>query len=282
MEKNEQKEAARRFAAEWKGRGQEKKDDQTFWNTLLRDVFGVEQTEKMIAYQMETNDCGKVGYIDAYIRPTRVLIEQKSLGVDLRSAKSQSDGSSLTPYRQARRYADALPLSFKPRWIVLCNFSSFLVYDMEQPSHAPEEILLERLPDEVWRLQFLVESGDSHVQAETEVSLQAGEIVGRLYDALLKQYIDPGKPATQRSLNILCVRLVFCLYAEDAGIFGRHALFHDYLAQYPPVEMRRALIDLFRVLDTPAGQRDPYLTGLLAEFPYVNGGLFAEETIYGA
>ncbi len=279
MDQKAQREAARRFAAEWKGRGREKKDDQTFWNMLLRDVFGVEHTEKILSYQMETKFQGKIGWIDAYIRPTRVLIEQKSLGVDLHRAEVQSDGTSLTPYQQARRYANNLSFSLKPRWIVLCNFSTFLVYDMEHPGRDPEEILLEHLPKEYWRLQFLVDGGSHHLQAETEVSLQAGEIVGRLYDAFLERYINPGSPATLHSLNVLCVRLVFCLYAEDAGIFGRHALFHDYMAQYPLLEMRRALIDLFRVLDTPAGRRDPYLTGLLAEFPYVNGNLFAGEDI---
>ena len=138
-----------------------------------------------------------------------------------------------------------------------CNFSFFLVYDMEQPGREPEEILLARLPEDCWRLQFLVDSGDSHVRAEEEVSLQAGEIVARLYDALLREYRDPSCPATLRSLNVLCVRLVFCLYAEDAGLFGRHGQFYDYLAQYPPEEARRALIDLFRILDTPAARATP-------------------------
>ena len=108
--------------------------------------------------------------------------------------------------------------------------------------------------------------------------MQAGEIVGVLYDALLKKYIDPDDPETLRSLNALCVRLVFCLYAEDAGIFGRRGMFHDYL-ESRAANARNALIDLFRVLDTPEDKRDPYMDDDLAAFPYVNGGLFADESV---
>ena len=279
MDKQAQQEAARRFAREWQGRGYEKGEAQPFWLALLRDVFGVEQPERVVDFEMPMRPYGALGFVDAYVRPTRVLIEQKALGRDLRKAELQSDGVSLTPYMQAKRYADRLPFSLRPRWIVACNFSSFLVYDMEQPGREPEEILLARLPEDCWRLQFLVDSGDSHVRAEEEVSLQAGEIVARLYDALLREYRDPSCPATLRSLNVLCVRLVFCLYAEDAGLFGRHGQFHDYLAQYPSEEARRALIELFRILDTPAARRDPYEREALLAFPYVNGGLFAEADI---
>ena len=279
MDKQAQQEAARRFAREWQGRGYEKGEAQPFWLALLRDVFGVEQPERVVDFEMPMRPYGASGFVDAYVRPTRVLVEQKALGRDLRKAELQSDGVSLTPYMQAKRYADRLPFSLRPRWIVACNFSSFLVYDMEQPGREPEEILLARLPEDCWRLQFLVDSGDSHVRAEEEVSLQAGEIVARLYDALLREYRDPSCPATLRSLNVLCVRLVFCLYAEDAGLFGRHGQFHDYLAQYPPEEARRALIELFRILDTPAARRDPYEREALLAFPYVNGGLFAEADI---
>lgn len=112
-----------------------------------------------------------------------------------------------------------------------------------------------------------------------EVSLQAGEIVGRLYNAILKQYRDPENPDSLRSLNMLCVRLVFCLYAEDAGIFGRHNMFHDYLSKFEVRDVRKALIELFRMLDRKYSDRDPYDDTPVSEFPYVNGGLFADENI---
>jgi len=112
-----------------------------------------------------------------------------------------------------------------------------------------------------------------------EISLQAGELVGKLYDALLKQYNTPASDAELKSLNMLCVRLVFCLYAEDAGIFGSHTMFHDYLKSFQAKNVRKALIDLFKVLDTKVEDRDPYMDEELAAFPYVNGGLFADEGI---
>ena len=111
-----------------------------------------------------------------------------------------------------------------------------------------------------------------------EISLQAGDIVGVLYDALLEKYKDPSDPETLKSLNALSVRLVFCLYAEDAGIFGSHGMFHDYLKGHTQ-DTRRALIDLFKVLDTKPEDRDPYMDDDLAAFPYVNGGLFADESV---
>lgn len=213
------------------------------------------------------------------IPTTRVLIEQKGFGKDLRKPIKQSDGTLLTPFQQAKRYITELPVSQHPRWVITCNFQSFLVYDMENPTGEPEEILLENLATEYYRLQFLVDTGSSHIKKEMEISLQAGELVGVLYDALLKQYQNPDDPDTLKHLNKLCVRLVFCLYAEDAGIFGGHGMFHQYLQSFAVKDVRRALIDLFKVLDTKPADRDPYMDENLAAFPYVNGGLFADENI---
>lgn len=210
------------------------------------------------------------------IPSTHVMIEQKSLGKDLRQAIKQSDGSLLTPFQQAQRYSAALPYSQRPRWIVTCNFAEFDVYDMENPKGEPSRILLKDLEKEYYRLQFLVEQQGIHLQREMEVSMKAGEIVGKLYDAFVVQY-DADDPQSLRYLNILCVRLVFCLYAEDAGIFGRRDMFHDYLAQFDAGFMRMGLVQLFEVLNTPADKRSKYLNATLAAFPYTNGGLFAEE-----
>lgn len=142
--------------------------------------------------------------------------------------------------------------------------------------------MLKNLDKEFYRLQFLVDDGNEHLKREMEVSIAAGEIVGLLYDAFAKQYAEPTSERAMKSLNILCVRLVFCLYAEDAGIFGKHGMFHDYLAEFDTRKMRRALTDLFKILDTPIDKRDKYLKDdfpELAAFPYVNGGLFANEDI---
>ena len=271
--------AAGEFAQRWRGRGYERGESQPFWLDLLENVFGIATpTDGFIRFE-DHRMVDSSNFIDARIPSTRVLIEQKSLGKDLRAGIRQSDGSLLNPFQQARRYVVSLPVSEHPRWIVTCNFSEFLVYDMEQPNGEPEEILLDNLEKEYYRLQFLVDVKSEHLSREMEVSMQAGEMVGRIYEKLLEQYIDPTNAHSLKSLNILCVRLVFCLYCEDAGVFGRRDMFHDYLVQYDVENIRAALIRLFKVLNTPLEERDPYLMDSLAAFPYVSGGLFEEENV---
>ena len=268
--------AAERFAQRWAGRGYEKGESQLFWTELLTEVFGVKEPSTFITFENQVK-LDHTSFIDGYIPHTHTMIEQKSLDKDLQAPIKQSDGTLLTPFQQAQRYSAALPYSQRPRWIVTCNFSTFLVHDMENPTGDPFEIRLADLGKEYYRLRFLVETGAQHLEREMQVSMQAGAIVGRLYDALLAQYLDPTNAESLRSLNVLCVRLVFCLYAEDAGIFGRHDMFHDYLAAYPVEHMRHALVRLFHTLDTPLDERDPYLQDDLAAFPYANGGLFSGE-----
>lgn len=273
--------AAKSFSQKWQGRGYEKGESQSFWLSLLRDVFGVEHPEEFIVFEEQVH-LDHTSFIDASIPKTRVLIEQKGLGKDLKKPIKQSDGSLLTPFQQAKRYITELPLSKHPRWVVTCNFGEFYVYDMEKPGGEPEKILLADLEKEYYRLQFLVDEGNEHIKKEMEISLQAGELVGVLYDELLKMYKEPENPLTLQSLNKLCVRLVFCLYAEDAGVFGGKSMFRDYLTEIPASGIRRALTDLFKVLDQSLNERDKYLADdnpRLAAFPYVNGGLFREENI---
>lgn len=274
----EQRNAAKLFVKEWSGRGYEKGESQPFWLSLLRDVYGVEHPEQYIIFEEQVR-LDHTSFIDGAIPATHVLIEQKGLGKDLKKPIKQSDGSLLNPFQQAKRYAAELPYSQRPRWIVTCNFSSFLVYDMEKPTGEPEEILLENLEKEYYRLSFLVEQGNEQLKREMEISIQAGDIVGVLYDEILKQYKDPANEHSLKSLNMLCVRLVFCLYAEDAGIFGRKGMFHDYLSRFEARDIRKAMIELFHVLDTEFEKRDPYLDSELAAFPYVNGGLLSDEDI---
>lgn len=278
MTANEQKKAAAEFAARWKDQGYEKGQSQQFWMDLLVSVFGVQDIKGFISFEDQVQ-LDHTSFIDGYIPSTHVMIEQKSLGKDLRKAIKQSDGQMLSPFQQAKRYAAELPYSQRPRWIITCNFAEFNIYDMEKPNGEPEIIFLKDFPKEYYRMQFLVDSGSELLKQEMEISLKAGEIVGALYDALLKQYADPTAPATLQSLNKLCVRLVFCLYAEDANIFGKHMMFHDYMKQFDAKSARKALIELFQVLDTKTEDRDPYMEEDLAAFPYVNGGLFADEHI---
>ena len=273
MNKTQQDQAALSFQASWTNRGYEKGESQQFWLDLLSNVFGIQDIGNFITFEGQVK-LSHTSFIDGYIPSTKVLIEQKGSHIDLSKPIPQSDGSLLTPFQQAKRYAAELPYSQRPRWIVVCNFRSWYVYDMEQPNGEPQVILLENFHKEYHRLTFLVQTGNTHLNRELEVSKEAGEIIGVIYDRLLAQYLDPTSPETLHSLNMLCVRLVFCLYAEDAGIFGRKQQFGDYIKDTPAPQLRRALLNLFEVLDTPLDERDPYLEPELAAFPYVNGGLF--------
>ena len=281
MDNVKQRQAVKQFVSDWTGRGDEKQDAQNFWRQLLQKVFGVEDPEKAISFEYKVkNDQTKTTiFIDAYIHDTHVLIEQKSCGINLKKGYQQSDGSFLSPFQQARRYAGLLPHNMNPRWIVVCNFQEFHIHNMNQPNAEPEIVKLADLEKEYTRLEFLVDSGSENLKKEMEISIKAGEIVGVLYDALYEQYKEPNSERAQKSLNALCVRLVFCLYAEDAGIFGKRLMFHDYMKHRGAGNARQALIDLFRVLDQKPEERDPYLDDDLAAFPYVNGGLFSDENI---
>lgn len=271
------KKQAKEFANFWADKGYEKGQSQVFWLTLLNKVLGVDNPEQYISFEDKVM-LDHTSFIDGYISATHVLIEQKSRDRDLRKAIRQADGTLLTPFQQAKRYSADLPYSKRPRWIITCNFQEFLIYDMEKPNGEPESILLKNLPKEYYRLQFIVNSQNENIKKEMEISIKAGEIVGILYDALLKQYNEKDEQEL-KSLNELCVRLVFCLYAEDSGLFGEKLAFHNYLQGFQVKDTRRALIDLFKVLDTKIEDRDKYLDDELAKFPYVNGGLFANENI---
>ncbi len=275
-----QQKAACRFAETWHDKGYEKGETQRFWLDLLHNIFGVDDPTKMMQFEIPVKTITKekgADYIDGYVMPTKVLIEQKGSHVDLSAKAKQSDGTELTPYQQARRYASGLPLSMAPRWIVTCNFKEFWVYDMEQPNADPQKIMLENLEKEYYRLQFLVDRRSEEIRREEEISLKAGELVGKLYDALIKEYINPNDESL-RSLNILCVRLVFCFYAEDAGLFETRTTFVDYIKTFHPEELRHGLIELFKALDTKLENRDKYDLKI-NPFPYVNGGLFAADDI---
>lgn len=276
MTQTEQQQAAKEFVAFWKDKGDEKQETSRFWIGLLDSVLGVKNASNYIEFEKPVK-LKHTSFIDGYIASTKVLIEQKGSKIDLAKAYPQSDGANLTAFQQAKRYADELPYDLRPRWIVVSNFTEIHVHDMNQPHSEPEIILLENLEKEFYRLQFLVDERNEKIRREEEVSLQAGILVGKLYDALIKEYLEPDEHSF-RSLNILCVRLVFCLYAEDAGFFETRTSFEDYIKSFNVPNLRKAIIDLFKGLDTKLENRDKYDTSL-KPFPYVNGGLFAAEDI---
>ena len=276
MTQIEQTQHAKDFAEYWQDKGDEKQETQRYWIELLQEVLGVENPSRYIEFE-KTVKIKHTNFIDGYISSTKVLIEQKGAKVDLTKPQEQSDGAMLTPYQQAKRYADELSYDLKPRWIVVSNFKEIHVHDMNNLHAEPEIIKLENLEKEYYRLQFLVDEKNEKIRREEEISLQAGILVGKLYDALIKQYINPDENSL-RSLNILCVRLVFCFYAEDAGLFETRTSFEDYIKSFNLQNLRDAFIKLFKGLDTKLENRDKYDTSLKA-FPYVNGGLFAAEDI---
>ena len=272
---------AREFATKWlAAAGDEKQETQRFWMELLHSVFGVENPADTIRFEVKV-DLSHQSYIDAHIPGTRVVIEQKSADIDLSVAKKQSDGAVLTPYEQAKRYADALPFDDRARWIVTCNFREFRIHDMSRrkPAEPAAIISLEELTEQHHLLAFLVDDQRVRVEKEKHVSMQAGELISRIYNALLEHSMDKDSAATLQSLNKFCVRLVFCLYAEDAGLFKRDQFLTFISAAHSPADLRKRLLDLFVALNRPVERRDPYDTELLA-FPYVNGGLFADEDMF--
>lgn len=305
MTQAEQQENAKAFAENWRDKGDEKQETQRYWIGILGEVLGIINPQNYIEFEkkvkriettgerknsvveaLETTSKGDfdklnhrnhTNFIDAYIPETKVLIEQKGIKIDLNKAYEQSDGTVLTPYQQAKRYADEMPYNLRPRWIVVSNFAEIHVHDMNKPNEKPEVIYLKDLEKDFYRLEFLVDRKNENIRREEEISLAAGKLVGKLYDALIKEYINP-TAESYRSLNILCVRLVFCFYAEDAGLFETRTSFEDYIKSFNLQNVRVGLIKLFKALDTKIEERDKY-DDSLKPFPYVNGGLFHDENI---
>ena len=280
MTNQEQREAARQFYYRWNGKGQEDEDARSYWIEILQKIFGMKNVTERTEFEKKViGSDGNTKRIDVYIPETRVLIEQKSLGIPLDKPQAAHNGQ--TPYDQAKYYDNCLPFEEKSRWIITSNFAEIWIYDMNQKTPEPVKLQLSDLQSKYHLLSFLINKETKKVTDETKVSLQAGELVGKLYDAFLKQYKEPEDPENLKSLNKLCVRIVFCLYAEDADVFPKNR-FHDYMAQTDAKGARKALVELFRVLDQKPEERDEFLEDddpLLASFPYVNGGLFADEDI---
>jgi len=270
------KKSRKAFFETWKGRGYEKGETQQFWLSLLTNVLGYEHNDTVLfEHHVSTG-----GFIDVWIRQSDVMIEQKSIDVDLDKPEVRQ-GETKTPLQQVIDYAASLPLTEQPKYLITCNFDTFRVYDRNQygDRELPGkqfEFKLEDLVEHPEYLSCIVDPNNSRLRKEKEVSEQAGELVGKLYDMLLKQYDDPESAETQHSLNVLCVRLVFCLFCEDAELFGEPDAFCNYLAEVRPADIRIKLQHLFDNLDKPKENRDKYDTDIKA-FPYVNGGLFREK-----
>lgn len=263
------------FVSRWQGRGYEKGDTQQFWLQLLRTIGYSKVDDVLFEFHVSSG-----GFIDVWIPDAGVLIEQKALGIDL-DKEELRQGKQKTPLIQALDYVDELPRLEQPRFVITCNFSTFRVYDRDAygRSQLPNnafEFTLDELASHPEYLAFINDPTNSRLEKEKTVSIKAGELIGKLYDKLREGYIDPDSEESMHALNVLCVRLVFCLYCEDAGLFGKDA-FYNYLKDVPANRIRTALKNLFRALDTNLSDRDPYDLEVKA-FPYVNGGLFRDES----
>lgn len=281
MNHTEQKQAAKKFATFWQKykEGQnEIQITQKFWLNLLRTVYGVENVEEFIDFEAKVRVDGKSKRIDGLIPSTKVLIEQKKRGIALDHKINQSDNLELTPYEQAKRYADHLPNKSRPNWIVTCNFDEFHIHDLnsENPERY-ETVRLEDLPNEYHRMKFLQDISSTHIYKEIEVSRKAGKLIGDIYTELEKQYGGHMDDRQKHELNVLCVRLVFCLYAEDAGIFDKNQ-FGDYLRDFPTEMLHYKLKDLFIALGS-SNREGLFIDPKAKKFKYVNGGLFSDTTL---
>lgn len=266
--------AAQLFVQQWAGHGYEKGETHSFWLSLLQDVLGMREVSTKCRFEQRTR---AGGFIDVVIPSARTIVEQKSSGVNLDRGELRQ-GQMVTPFEQAKRYADVLPNRQRPDFIIVCNFEYFRLHDLNKDDPAGDyiEFSLAELPEQSYLLDFLIDPAYSRTEKERQVSIRAGQLIGKLHRGLLEQYQDPDSAWSQHCLNVLCVRLVFCLFAEDAGLFGKDALLR-YLRGFTASQTRGALQRLFKVLDTPLEQRDPYLEEELAAFPYVNGGLFRDS-----
>jgi type I restriction-modification system DNA methylase subunit len=275
----EQKKAAKDFVARWKEMPcVEEEHSRSFWIELLADVLGVANPTRALEFERKV----KGRKIDVFYEDMGILVEMKGRGISLDKASERSKkAGEETPYQQAKWYADNLPYSIRPRWIITCNFDEFRIYDQDKSDQESYvSFQLDELPEQVHLLSFFTNKNNSRIEREKELSVQAGELVGKLYAELSKQYknIDTD-PHEQRSLNILIVRLVFLLYAEDSSLLHEKDALLNYLRNFKAEQMRQAVIALFAVLDTPKEARDPYLAESLLAFPYVNGGLFGNDDI---
>lgn len=269
--------AAKAFANKWEGEHAEEQEGRSFWLDLLQSVFGVEKAIEHIHFEKPVRS-KSTQRIDAYIPSTKVLIEQKSSNVPLDLHIQRGPNKiPITPYGQAKEYDDHLPYHEKAEWIITCNFKEFWIYDMKEPENIRKPIIiaLSDLKKNYKQLRILVDNRSDRLVQEEEISVKAGELVKKIYNLLETQYPELDE-RTRRNLNILCVRIVFCLYAEDAGVFDRNQ-FHDYLARYDAADFSERLEKLFEVLDTPEEERSLSFSEQLKAFPYTNGGLFAEK-----
>lgn len=272
---------AEAFASRWANKGNENQDTQRFWIDFYQNVLGVEDAVSRLEFEkpVSTDASTHEGYIDVFIPSAKTLVEQKSLGIDLAKEETRQ-GRKVTPAKQGNAYAQGMPLSQQPRYIVACNFAEFWVFDRERDSLCREPLFklpLAELPKNLAAIQFLKGGAEAPATISRAVSVEAGKIMSKLHDQVAEAFDDPDTPENHHALSVLMTRLMFLMFCEDSGLVAPNA-FRDYVAHFSAGDLRRGLKDLFVWLDTKDEERDKYAEPWLKKLPYMNGGLFREKT----
>ncbi len=272
---------AESFASRWANKGNENQDTQRFWIDFYQNVLGVEDAVSRLEFEkpVSTDASTHEGYIDVFIPSAKTLVEQKSLGIDLAKEETRQ-GRKVTPAKQGYAYAQGMPLSQQPRYIIACNFAEFWVFDRERDSLCREPLFklpLAELPKNLAAIQFLKGGAEAPATISRAVSVEAGKIMSKLHDLVAEAFDDPDTPENHHALSVLMTRLMFLMFCEDSGLVAPNA-FRDYVSHFQAGDLRRGLKDLFVWLDTKDEDRDKYAESWLKKLPYMNGGLFREKT----
>ena len=256
---NEIRARAARFAEEWQDAHYERGESQTFYNEFF-EVFGVTR-RRVASFEEPVKKLGtERGFIDLFWKGV-LLVEQKSAGRDLARAKEQ-----------ALDYFPGLKEHELPRYVLVSDFQTFELYDLEDGTRV--RFALRQLPEHVEEFAFILGVEKRAFRDQDPVNIQASEIMGKLHDAL-KESGYAG-----HNLERFLVRLVFCLFADDTGIFDTRDIFSTLIAQRTNPDGSDTGLwvnQLFEVLNTPVEQRQHSLDNDLAQFPYINGDLFQER-----
>lgn len=272
---------AESFASRWANKGNENQDTQRFWIDFYQNVLGVEDAVSRLEFEkpVSTDASTHEGYIDVFIPSAKTLVEQKSLGIDLAKEETRQ-GRKVTPAKQGNAYAQGMPLSQQPRYIIACNFAEFWVFDRERDSLCREPLFklpLAELPKNLAAIQFLKGGAEAPATISRAVSVEAGKIMSKLHDQVAEAFDDPDTPENHHALSVLMTRLMFLMFCEDSGLVAPNS-FRDYVSHFQAGDLRRGLKDLFVWLDTKDEDRDKYAESWLKKLPYMNGGLFREKT----
>jgi hypothetical protein len=247
---------AREFSAEWANETYERGEAQSFYNDFFA-IFGVKRRQ-IATYErrVQSHDRLKGGFIDLFW-PGTLIAEHKSGG-----------GNLLAATGQALNYFDWLPTAEQPRYILTCDFQNWRLLDLDENREI--RFALKDLHKHVTAFAFILGRRRSY-GAETAVTIAAAELMGRLHDALKQARY------TGHDLELLLVRLLFCLFADDTGIFEPKDIFLELIendTREDGSDTGDKLIKLFDILDTPEDQRQTSLSDEWKAFPYVNGALF--------